>query len=103
MKTMKTIETSAGKPYGHVPGHDYHDVDCMLREQRGGYVCVLTETWGTGDEERGRNICRGVGPTPDGACRDAISGFRGGDDALRHARTTCAAACERADAEGGAK
>ncbi|MDE2469788.1 MAG: hypothetical protein KGL35_13880, partial [Bradyrhizobium sp.] len=50
---------SAGKAYGHVPGHQYHDVDAILtlRKSTGIYRCQLVESWGSAqgyDEEHGR-------------------------------------------------
>ena len=56
------IEATAGKPYGHVPGHYYHDVDVSIQRKANGrwFVAVL-ETWGNcqgHDEEHGRcHIC----------------------------------------------
>jgi len=62
-KTTKTVTGGAGIPYGHVPGHQFHDVDCELR-QRG---CAV------GLHPDGRNVYRGAGETPDDACRPTNS------------------------------
>lgn len=56
-------EATVGKPYGHVPGHNYHDVECRIYAGAGiamagdGYRVLLRETWGSAqgyDEEHGR-------------------------------------------------
>ena len=47
------IEASAGRPYGHVPGHSYLDVDITAS----GRKATLIVTWGSAqgyDEEHGR-------------------------------------------------
>lgn len=47
------IQTSAGRPYGHVPGHQYLDCDLVAS----GRTCTLTIVWGSAqgrDEEHGR-------------------------------------------------
>ena len=75
-KTTKTVTGGAGIPYGHVPGHQFHDVDCELRQRGARWVCILTETWGSAqgyDEVHGRNVYRGAGETPDDACRPTNS------------------------------
>jgi|GEM_PF-2905994 len=70
MKTMKTTG-SAGKAYGHVPGHQYHDVDATIsRTRKGNWTVEILETWGScqgyrnGDElvqEHGRKKVIGHG------------------------------------------
>lgn len=48
---------SAGKEYGHVPGHRYHDVDAIVTRRGDKFRCQLVETWGSAqgyDEEHGR-------------------------------------------------
>ena len=53
-------ETRTGNPYGHVPGHKYHDVSVVI-DRRGSKIRVeVTETWGSSqgrgrDEEHARN------------------------------------------------
>ncbi len=57
---MKAIKSSgsAGKAYGHVPGHQYLDVDVAIsRTRRGNWTVEVLETWGScqgHDEEHGR-------------------------------------------------
>ena len=61
MKMSSGFETvasgEAGKPYGHVPGHQYHDVEVGIGRRGIQYRCVILETWGSAqgyDEEHGR-------------------------------------------------
>ena len=105
-KTTKTATGGAGIPYGHVPGHQFHDVDCELRQRGARWVCILTETWGSAqgqgrDEVHGRNVYRGAGETPDDACRDARGQMRAGDPgdpaAASYASTACAEALAQID------
>jgi len=103
-----TIETTAGRAYGHVPGHAYHDVRCTLRRLPGGdWRCTLTEVYGSAqerDEEHGRHVWTGRGADPDAACGAAIDRMPDDDaddaDARRYACTATAEAL--AEAEGGA-
>jgi hypothetical protein len=49
----KTITATAGRPYGHVPGHTYLDADITAK----GRTATLVVTWGSAqgyDEEHGR-------------------------------------------------
>lgn len=39
---MKIVEVSAGKPYGHVPGHKFEDVDIVVRKTAAGYRAKVT-------------------------------------------------------------
>lgn len=51
---FKTIATStAGKPYGHVPGHQYHDVKVAVGKRGAFYRAIALETRGAcqGDDE----------------------------------------------------
>jgi hypothetical protein len=74
---MKAINAtgSAGKVYGHVPGHQYHDVDVTIRRTRNGLWTVeILETWGSAqgyDEEHGRKKVIGRGDSLESAVRDA--------------------------------
>ena len=55
---------SAGKEYGHVPGHRYHDVDAIVTRRGDKFRCQLVETWGSAqgyDEEHGRREVVGRG------------------------------------------
>jgi len=57
MKEIK-CEASNGTAYGHVPGHQYHDVDVTVtRSRKGVWTISVLETWGSAqgyDEEHGR-------------------------------------------------
>lgn len=67
---------SAGKEYGHVPGHQYHDVDVVVSERNGKYRCHVCEVWGSAqgyDEEHGRREAIGRGDTIREAVMDARS------------------------------
>lgn len=74
---MKAIKTNgrAGKAYGHVPGHQYHDVDVTIRRTRNGnWTVEILETWGSAqgyDEEHGRKRVIGRDDSLAGAVRDA--------------------------------
>lgn len=57
-------KTRAGKPYGHVPGHQYHDVEVVVSRRGGKYRCHVVESWGSAqgyDEEHGRREAIGRG------------------------------------------
>lgn len=65
---------SAGKEYGHVPGHQYHDVDVVISHRSGRYRCHACESWGSAqgyDEEHGRREAIGRGESIAEAVRDA--------------------------------
>lgn len=66
---------SAGKAYGHVPGHQYHDVDVVISETpRKSYRVHVVESSGScqgHDEERERCEVIGRGDTIPGAVQDA--------------------------------
>jgi hypothetical protein len=56
------VHSTARKPYGHIPGHHYHDVDVWTqRKANGRWFVIVLETWGNcqgHDEEHGqRQIC----------------------------------------------
>lgn len=92
MTTHRTIYTgSAGRPFGHVPGHSYLDADIALSYSRCGWRCVLTITRGSAqgyDEEHGRDEHTGHGDTPYAACRDAMGQIDPErDEAIGYART----------------
>ena len=53
-----------GGEYGHVPGHQYHDVDVVLSRRGDKYRCHIVESWGSAqgyDEEHGRREVIGRG------------------------------------------
>jgi len=54
----------AGTPYGHVPGHHYHDVDVSISRRGNAYRVHVCETWGDAqgyDREAGRLEAFGYG------------------------------------------
>lgn len=57
-------ESTVGKEYGHVPGHQYHDVQVGIGKRGATYRVVICEVWGSAqgsDEEHGRKkvVARG--------------------------------------------
>jgi hypothetical protein len=65
---------SAGKLYGHVPGHQYHDVDVVVSRKGDKYRVHVVESWGSAqgyDEEHGRREAIGRGDDIPSAMRDA--------------------------------
>jgi|ERR1039458_1716404 hypothetical protein len=75
-KKQIEVSVTTGKPYGHVPGHYYHDVEVSIeRKATGRWVVDVLETWGNcqgHDEEHGRTHIIGRGPTLDAATDRAI-------------------------------
>lgn len=75
-KTHKELASeSVGKEYGHLPGHQYHDVDVVVSERGEKFRCHVVESWGSAqgyDEEHGRKEAIGRGDTIREACRDAL-------------------------------
>lgn len=89
----KTYESSNGKEYGHVPGHQYHDVDGTLTETKYGWCCELIETWGSAqgrDEEHGRNTASGRADSPYAAVEQAKAEAKEIGMELRYVAATCA-------------
>ena len=65
---------SAGIAYGHVPGHQYHDVDVVVSRSGGKIRVHVCESWGSAqgyDEEHGRREAIGRGETVAVACANA--------------------------------
>jgi hypothetical protein len=102
---MTTITAIAGKPYGHVPGNYYRDVEI----EASGRTATLTITWGSahgydGDEEHGREEYTRRGSD----LADAIDSVRSAaletaddDDALRgHIETAASRALCQLTREG---
>jgi hypothetical protein len=93
----KKVTAIAGKPYGHVPGHTYHDVEV----EASGKLATLAVVWGSAqgyDEEHGRReYARRGSSLIDAldAVRDAALAEES-DDAVRGYIET---ACARAQAE----
>ena len=68
---------SVGTPYGHVPGHQYSDVDVVISHRPGKecFRCHVVQSWGSAqgyDEEHGRHEVIGRGLTVASACSDAL-------------------------------
>lgn len=65
------VKATAGRPYGHVPGHHYHDVDVWIqRSANSRWFVTVLETWGScqgRDEEHGRHQICGRGKSLDDA------------------------------------
>lgn len=105
--TDKTITASAGKPYGHVPGHTYRDVEIEAKRDR----AKLTITWGSAqgyDEEhgreeysaRGRDLVDAIERVRD----EALAEQAEDDDAVRkYIHTASARAIEEAEAAPSAE
>ena len=67
-------ENSAGKEFGHVPGHYYHDVDVTISQSGDKFRVEVLETWGSAqedDEEHGRNRVVAIDSDLDAAVRIA--------------------------------
>jgi hypothetical protein len=65
---------SAGKAYGHVPGHQYRDVNVVVSTRGDKLRCHVVESWGSCqgyDEEHGRREAIGRGESIRGAVDDA--------------------------------
>ena len=107
---MKAINTtgSAGKEYGHVPGHQYHDVDVTIRRTRNGRWSVeVLETLGSAqgyDEEHSRKKVIGRSDHLAEAVRDARQRAKNAcigpdyvEEALSEAEDKASEAAEAAD------
>jgi hypothetical protein len=60
-------EGCSGRQYGHVPGHQYHDVEVGVGSKGSQYRAVVLETWGSAqgyDEEHGRRKVAARGTDP---------------------------------------
>lgn len=70
-------EASVGRAYGHVPGHQYHDVDVVISMRPNvarPWRCHVVESWGSAqgyDEEHGRREAVGRGASIEEACQSA--------------------------------
>lgn len=65
---------SAFKPYGHVPGHQYHDCDVVVSNKGDKFRVHVVESWGScqgWDEEHGRREAIGRGDSIREAIADA--------------------------------
>lgn len=66
---------SVGKPYGHVPGHHYHDVEVVISKRADSFRVHVVESWGSAqgyDEEHGRREVIGRGGSIGSACDNAL-------------------------------
>lgn len=92
---MAKITTSAGNPYGHVPGHNYIDADLVSTPKK----CKITITWGSSqgyDEEHGREEYTRTGRDQADAiakCRDAALAEQNGES-RRYIETAASRALE---------
>lgn len=99
-------DESVGIPYGHVPGHQYHDVDVVVSRSGSSYRCHVVESWGSAqerDQEHGRKEAIGRGSS----IRAAIMAARGsahdcGMDASYLAQALCLAEDSAIEAEADA-
>lgn len=70
----KLADVSVGVPYGHVPGHQYRDVDVVISRRDETIRCYVVESWGSAqgyDEEHGRREVSGRGVSIRDAAQDA--------------------------------
>jgi hypothetical protein len=68
-------DSSVGNEYGHVPGHQYHDVEVGIGQRGQTFRVVILETWGSAqgyDEEHGRNKVVARGTDWQDALREAV-------------------------------
>jgi len=75
-KTHRELASvSIGTEYGHVPGHQYHDVDVVISQSRDGtHRCHIVDSWGSAqgyDEEHGRIEATGRGASIGAAASEA--------------------------------
>lgn len=98
---------SVGDEFGHVPGHQYHDVDAIVTHRAGRFRCQVVETWGSAqgyDEEhrrievvgRGNSVAECVRACGD---RAAAAGVDAGYLAQSLSQVEDAAEEEKGDAE----
>jgi hypothetical protein len=102
----RKIAVSAGRPYGHVPGHSYLDVDMTCRAARDGrWLATVTIVWGSArggaqwDQEHGRVEYAATGSDARAAIeraqREALSEEKD-EETRRYIHTACAQVLERA-------
>ena len=73
LEEPRTWTVTVGTPYGHVPGHNYRDVEITITQTRGRWTVRALESWGSAqgyDEEHGRKEVIGRGDTLAEAERD---------------------------------
>ncbi len=100
---MITIESSAGRPYGHVPGHTYLDVDITVE----GRTATLIVTSGSSqggrhDQEWGRTEYSRRGSDASDAVervRDAALAEERDEETRRYIETAASRALGRSEEE----
>ena len=99
MKALQ-VTSSKGTEYGHVPGHQYHDVDVtIVRTRKGKWTVEIFETWGSAqgyDEEHGRKKVIGRGDDLNDAVSDARTKAHEAD--IEREYMTQALSCAEAEA-----
>jgi hypothetical protein len=94
------VESSAGKKYGHVPGHQYHDVDVTIdRSAAGRWTVEIIETWGScqgRDEEHGRKTVMACGRSLEEAVEKVTARAEGAD--INRSYLVQALSCAEAEA-----
>lgn len=89
--------------HGHVPGHQYHDVEVLISRRGVRYRCHVVETWGSDQgylQERGRLSVVGRGGSLREATSEASSAARQAgikQEYLAAALSVAADAAEEAD------
>lgn len=83
MSHKELASVGFGNAYGHVPGHQYHDVDVVVSSRGNKFRVHVVESWGQMCSEYGRREAIGRGDS----IRDAI------DDARSRAKD-CGIDCE---------
>ena len=76
---VELASESAGEAYGHIPGHQYHDVDVVVSERGDKFRAHVCESWGSAqgyDEEHGRREAIGRGESIRAGIADARSRAR---------------------------
>lgn len=94
--------TSTGKPYGHVPGHCYCDVDVVISHKpgTGSFRVHVVESWGSCqgyDEEHGRSEVIGRGESIRRAVADARERAKAADIKMEYAEQSLSKAEDEAE------
>lgn len=78
-KWTKIASTSKGDTYGHVPGHNFHDVDVTIGRSGAKFRVEISERWGSSqgyDQVHGENRVVAIDEDLDIAVRTANSRAR---------------------------
>jgi hypothetical protein len=92
-------ESGKGAEFGHVPGHEYHDVDVAVGKRGDKFRVVVLETWGSAqgrDEEHGRNKVVAIDVALDVAVR--IASARAQQAGIKMEYAVQALSCAHSDA-----